>query len=585
MIAIANTLTTAVEREYHQRTVRYLATIVQSSTDAIVGMKLDGVIESWNKGAEKLYGYTAVEIIGRHISLLSMPDQQQETMSFLRRLARGEKIDHFETRRIRKDGEALDISLSISPIFSPGGNIVGAAAISRDITPLKKAEREREELLARERSTRRQAELATERFTFLAKAGVLLGSSLDYEETLTAVTRLVTPRLADWCAVSLLNDAGRLEVVAVAHVDPQKEEMARQIYQKYLQQLDSRAGSYRILKSGDSVLQTELTDEMLQMAAANEKELKILRAFGLRSLIVAPMITRGQRIGALTLVNAKKSLQYSADDLVMAQELAARAATAVDNARLYHQTKHLNQELEKRVQQRTMQLEAANSELEAFAYSVSHDLRAPLRAMDGFSRILLEDYVAAMPEDAAFYLRRIRSNAQQMGNLIDDLLSFSRLSRQPLKKETVYPNRIVEMVVAQLQEELGERQVEFVIDRLPPCQADARLLSQVYINLLENAVKYTRNREHVRIHVGAEEKNGTAVYFVQDNGIGFDPQYTDKIFGVFQRLHRAEDFDGTGVGLAIVQRILYRHNGRIWATAEVGKGATFYFTLAQMEEI
>lgn len=224
------------------------------------------------------------------------------------------------------------------------------------------------------------------------------------------------------------------------------------------------------------------------------------------------------------------------------------------------------------------QLEAANQELESFSYSVSHDLRAPLRAMDGFSQILQEEHGENLPEDAQGHLEEIRNGAAQMGRLIDDLLAFSRLSRQDMRRREVDPGEIVEQVLAGLEHEVPDR-CEIIRSTLPRCEADPGLLKQVFNNLIDNAIKYSRNRERPVIEIGAETRDGTVVYFVRDNGTGFDMAYADKMFGVFQRLHRAEDFPGTGVGLAVVQRIIHRHGGRIWAEAEIDVGATFYFTL------
>jgi signal transduction histidine kinase len=241
--------------------------------------------------------------------------------------------------------------------------------------------------------------------------------------------------------------------------------------------------------------------------------------------------------------------------------------------------------------QRAEQLQAANQELEAFSYSISHDLRAPLRAMDGFSRILLEDYASQLPAEAQRYLGLVRDNAQQMGHLIEDLLAFSRLSRLPLNKQTVAPVEIVQKVLVELRAEQGDRNVEVTIGILPDCQADPALLKQVWVNLLANAFKFTRKREDAHIEIGVlphpslssplgrGDGGESPVFFVKDNGVGFDMQYAHKLFGVFQRLHRAEDYEGTGVGLAIIQRIVHRHGGRAWAEAELDNGATFYFTL------
>lgn len=226
------------------------------------------------------------------------------------------------------------------------------------------------------------------------------------------------------------------------------------------------------------------------------------------------------------------------------------------------------------------QLKAANQELESFSYSVSHDLRAPLRAMDGFSRILQDECGETLPDGARKHLRRIRENAVQMGQLIDDLLAFSRLSRQGMKRRPVNPNQLVDRILAELDHEVLERS-EIIRADLPHCEADSALLKQVFSNLVDNALKYSRIRERPTIEIGAETRDGSVCYFVKDNGAGFDMAYADKLFGVFQRLHRAEDFPGTGVGLAVVQRIVHRHGGEIWAESEPDRGAVFYFTLAQ----
>ena len=241
--------------------------------------------------------------------------------------------------------------------------------------------------------------------------------------------------------------------------------------------------------------------------------------------------------------------------------------------------RHLNEELEQRVVDRTAQLEAANKELEAFSYSVSHDLRAPLRAIDGFSRILLEDYMPQLPPEVARYLRIIFENTQQMGRLIDGLLAFSRLGRKPLSKQPISSADLVRQALDSLSSEQEGRQVEISLGELPPCQGDPVLLRQVWINLLSNALKFTRGREAARIEIGCVEREGEQVYFVKDNGVGFDMQYAGKLFGVFQRLHRDDEFEGTGIGLATVQRIIHRHGGQVWAEGEPDRGATFYFVL------
>jgi PAS domain S-box-containing protein len=279
------------------------------------------------------------------------------------------------------------------------------------------------------------------------------------------------------------------------------------------------------------------------------------------------------RLGRRTmLLNARRVSQAGGPGLRIL--LAVEDVTEKYQAR--EEARRLREELEDRVRQRT-------ADLEAFSYSVSHDLRSPLRALDGFARILLEEYAPNLPAEGQEYVRDIRRNAQKMGQLIDDLLTFSRLGRQALQRRRVAPAALVREVLEDLRPERDARRVEVIVGDLPNCHGDPGLLKQVWANLLGNALKYTRKHDSARVEVGSVEQDGERVYFVRDNGAGFDMRYAGKLFGVFQRLHKAADYDGTGVGLAIVQRIIHRHGGRVWAEAAVNRGATFYFTLPDPE--
>jgi PAS domain S-box-containing protein len=240
--------------------------------------------------------------------------------------------------------------------------------------------------------------------------------------------------------------------------------------------------------------------------------------------------------------------------------------------------KRYHERLEELVEERTIELKAANKELESFSYSVSHDLRSPLRAIDGFSRILSEEHSAHLSQEAHRYIGLVRTSARQMGKLIDDLLTFSRLSRQPLAKQSVAPADIVRQVLEQLHYMQEGRHIKISIGDLPVCQSDPSLLKIVYTNLLSNALKFTGKRDFALIEIGCNGEGGEHVYYVKDNGVGFNMKYVGKLFGVFQRLHRANEYEGTGVGLANVQRIIHRHGGRIWVTSEMDKGTAFYFT-------
>lgn len=231
------------------------------------------------------------------------------------------------------------------------------------------------------------------------------------------------------------------------------------------------------------------------------------------------------------------------------------------------------------LQQRAKSLATANKEMESFSYSISHDLRTPLRAMSGFSKILIDEYESKLTEDAKGYLKKIQWNSLKMSSLIDDLLHFSRIGRQKLKTQIVSAEDIVKQALEELEGEQAGRKIRLNVGKLPVFQADPALMKQVFVNLLSNAFKFTEKKKIAIIEIGSEKNNKETVYFIRDNGVGFDMRYAEKLFGVFQRLHSEAEFEGTGVGLAISQSIIHRHGGRVWAEAEVGKGATFYFTL------
>jgi len=376
------------ERKHAEEAKSWLAAIVESSDDAIISKTLDGAITAWNRGAQKLFGYTPSEAVGKPMLMLIPADRVDEDPNILARIRRGESVEHFETVRIRKDGESIDVSVTISPIRDNTGVIVGASKIARDITERKSAEAE---------------------------------------------------------------------------------------------------------------------------------------------------------------------------------------------------IRKLNDELEHRVVARTAQLEEANHELEAFTYSVAHDLRAPLRHITGFAGILVEESGTSLNAEAQRYLQKIQDGARKMGQLVDELLSLARVGRQEPSLQQVGLSSVVKEVIAMLQPDVEGRQVEWRIGELPFVECDATLIRQVFQNLISNALKYSRPRALAVIEIGQTVLNARSAIFVRDNGVGFNMKYADKLFGVFQRLHRVEDFEGTGVGLATVQRIIKKHQGKVWAEAQLDKGATFYFTLGGLQ--
>ena len=249
------------------------------------------------------------------------------------------------------------------------------------------------------------------------------------------------------------------------------------------------------------------------------------------------------------------------------------------------QIRRLNQDLEKRVQKRTAELQKANEELEAFSYSVAHDLRSPLRSILSYSQLTLKRHEDVLNEEGKHYLRTINENTRDMGQLIDDLLAFALLNKKDLSNQKVSTTKIVDSIVKTHRKDNPKSNIQWDINELPDIRGDRTLIKQVFTNLISNAVKFTQVKPNPVVSIGSIAHNGNHAYFVKDNGVGFDMQYQEKLFGVFQRLHDKEKFEGTGVGLAIVQRIVERHHGRVWAEGEVDKGATFYFSIPPQKQL
>lgn len=553
-----------VESALRQSEQRF-ATAFQASPAAMAITRLsDGRFIDVNVAYERLFEYHREELIGRtgiDVDIYTGPEQRAEVVRLLREQG---WLRSYELTLRAKSGTLHDVLFSLELIELDDETC--AITIVYDITDRKRAEH------ARLRST--------DRLRVLADASRAFAEVTDYQVLLDQIVKTTTAALGDGCTISLISEDGAwLYPLAIYDIDPEKHNFRRAMLNAARIRVDDPQLITRVFQSQQSVLVPVVDLKQIRDITKPAYQ-ALVESSGIHSMIGVPILAQGQVIGAMVLYRHRpEQPPFDEDDLRLAQDLADRAGLAISNARLRVQIEQYAQDLERRVQDRTAELEAANKELEAFSYSVSHDLRAPLRAIDGFSRILLEDYVADLPADAQRYFQLVRDNAQQMGRLVDDLLAFSRLGRQTLARRTVDPGEIVQQCFAELSGEQADRQIVLNIGDLPSCQADPALLKQIWINLIANALKYTRRCAVAEITIGARMEAGRAIYFVKDNGVGFDMRYADKLFGVFQRLHRAEDYEGTGVGLAIVQRIIHRHGGQIWAEAEVDKGAIFYFTI------
>ena len=318
--------------------------------------------------------------------------------------------------------------------------------------------------------------------------------------------------------------------------------------------------------------------EDISLKSSPPELLRILQSEGIMSCINVPLVSGEKLIGAMNL-GWGDPRAFTPEELEIASEVADEITIAIEQVRLRQETKQYANELEKRVEERTAQLLASNKELEAFSYSVSHDLRAPLRHINGYISILTKHLQDKLSEKEKHYFDTISESAHQMGVLIDDLLHFSRTGRQELKLTNLDMNVVIHDAMQVIKHESLGRGIKWEVAELPQVVGDYALLRLVWLNLLSNAVKFSRANVATLIEVGYVDDNNEFVFFVRDNGVGFDMQYAQKLFGVFERLHSAQEFEGTGIGLANVRRIILRHNGRTWAEAEIDKGATFYFSL------
>jgi PAS domain S-box-containing protein len=519
----------------------------------------DGRVIFVNQTVERITGYSACDLIGKNFWRLLHPAEQYSQVEELLNQFQQVDVYDYEMDLTTRDGSHRTIAWSLLDCLDQESS-AELIAMGTDVTKRAQVEQERGQLLYDLAHRNRLLELAAEVSTSLS-------------------TILDVPRLVDRTVEKIKEHFGFYYVGLF---------------------LLEKSGEYAILRAGTGEAGQQMLasghklkigdGSMIGWTMANAKP-RIALDVGqdavhfnnpylplTRSELSLPLISRGRCFGALTF-QSQFEADFTQADLAVLEVMADQLAVVIENARLYEAVRGQAAELEKRVTERTTELTAVNRELEAFAYSVSHDLRAPLRAIDGFSQALLEDYLPLLDTQGQDYLRRVQAASQRMGQLINDLLKLSRLTRGEMNFEIVDLSKMAQELANDYLKQNPQRQVLFLIAPSMQVKGDARLLHVALENLLGNAWKFTARQPEARIEFGCQEIDGVLTYFVKGNGAGFDMAYADKLFGAFQRLHPSHEFEGSGIGLVTVQRIIHRHGGHIWAEGQVGSGAVFYFTL------
>ena len=661
------------ERTRSDRAGLLLRSIVDSSDDAIISKDLNGVIMSWNKSAERVFGYTAEEAIGKTVAELLIPeDRQEEEPDILSRLQRGQRVDHFETVRRRKDGTLLDISLTISPVKDDQGTIIGASKIARDVSERMRAERAIQAL-----NQQLTADLAA--MTCIQQLSTRSMETENFPQMLDEiVAAIVEITSADMANIQLLED-GALKIVAHHGFDAPFLNFFKNVQQH------SAAACATAWRRAERVIVEDVANSPV---FADKTSVSILLDAGVRAMQSTPLVTRnGQVVGMLSThsrtpwwpserdlrlidILARQTAdlieRHSAEMALLASERrfrqladmmpqivwAARPDGYVDyyNERWYDYTgyprdqfgdaswerlvapddlrhtreafyraiqsgepykseyrlwdRHENRwrwflgralpvknnqgaivkwfgtwtdiDDQKRVQE---EIRLANQDLEQFAFSASHDLQEPLRAISIYSELLARKFRGHMDADALLYVKHLRTGASRMEALVRDLLAYTRAAKLELPTETVDANEALEAALAALANAISESGAKITAGPLPSVHVHATHLQQIFQNLVGNAIKFRSPDRAPEVCITAERLTEYCTFAVHDNGIGIEPEYKESIFGLFKRLHSSNEYSGTGIGLAICQRIVERYSGRIWVESEPGKGSTFRFSL------
>jgi PAS domain S-box-containing protein len=546
-------------REAAQSEGRFRLLVDSIEDYAVFMLDAQGLVTSWNAGARRIMQYSDEEIIGKHFSIFLTDEDKRGGKSELElRTARGGRRYREESWRVRKDGTRFWANVTISAIRDQDDHVIGFSKVTRDLTAQREAEAERI-ALAREQQARGAAEAAESHFRFLAEAGAILGSSLDYGTTLQSLAKLVVPQFADWCAVDVL-EGDRIVQVAVAHVDPAKVEMAREWNARWEPKLTDPGGTANVLRTGRSALYEEISDELLALGARDAEHLALARALKLRSAMSVPLTARGRTLGALSLVAAESHRRYTAADLPLMEELGRRAGIAVDNARLYDEA------------QRSISLR------DEFLSIASHELRTPLTSLQlqvsGMQRTVKRPDMTM--EKVGDKLVALDRHVGRLTDLVNALLDVSRASagRLQLDPSDVDLVAVVRDVAARFQPDLANAR-SFLSMQLPEALVgrwDPMRLDQIVTNFLSNAVKYGAGKA---IEMGVRSEGGRAILTVRDHGIGIAASDQRRIFERYGRAVSAEHYGGLGLGLWIVRVYVDAMGGSIHVASEPGRGSLF----------